>query len=146
MNIDTAVLDQEIERLQALKKVLSDPASLAYLRKAIVGSGVAVPPADAIPSPAPNVTMHEVSPQLPEGGESQIGLVRKCIAQLPESDFFTVSSLGELLRANGLHIKNLAISRILQRLANKYQEIELVAKGEGSSPNAYRATDKLKKF
>ncbi|MBM3785516.1 MAG: hypothetical protein FJW30_14215 [Acidobacteria bacterium] len=130
MAIDVASLDEQIQRLQDIRRIVTDPKSVAMLQE-FLGAPQGSPVVD-----------EEDDEATPNGQPSQISLIRRCIHA--RSGAFTVTDIGDDMRAQGATIKNIAIGRALQRLASKYKEIELVKKGEGSSPNVYKATDKLK--
>jgi hypothetical protein len=141
MAIDTSKIDEvmrqtqqqhelKMKRFADLKVMLSDPDAVELMKTMLGSNGATAnhePPSGEL---------------VPEAG-TQIGVIRKAIAQ--QAGSFTVSSLGNKLRAEGMDIDNIAVGRVLQRLNKKYHEIELVAASSGGNvPNSYTKTDRLR--
>lgn len=155
MAIDTRQIDEAIrleqeeherrmERLAVVKSIASDPEALEILRKLMSQNGTANGVSPAAPTPSQYTLAPSTHPEAStdERG-AQIAAIRKMIAA--QTGQFTVSSLGDALRAQGMDIDNIAVGRALQRLWRKYKEIDLVTEGGGGNvPNAYIKTDRLK--
>lgn len=136
MPIDLKKLDDQIQKLQGIRKIASDPESLALLEQFIldgrIGGG------REAPKPATHLSVLDELSDAGKGGTApqqrgeQIGTIRRIVASGPEN--FDVSDVGEKIRASGIKISNVAVGKVLKRL-EKRGEIKIVQRGK---PNIYR--------
>jgi hypothetical protein len=134
--INLGELDDQIQRLQKIRELMSDPHAVALMRELLAGNGClpAIAGASAL-APAQQSGKGRARHRLKRGG--QIRAIRKAILGFGDKDLFTVASLGDALRGAGLNISNIAVGKVLRRMQGR-GEIEVVEQGKGSAPNIYQ--------
>jgi hypothetical protein len=127
--MNLSILDEEIQRLQEIRRVMSDPKSAALVKQLFAQQ------------PNGNTERSDGSSKVDTRDDdsdteltTQIGVIRHAASVATGS--FTTSLIGDVVRGAGLDIDNVAVGKVLQRLL-KREEIRLVRKGKGNKPNRY---------
>jgi hypothetical protein len=126
MTLDLSKIDAEIERLENIRRVMSDPRSAQLIEEMLAGRNGRVEP----------LKFDAKKP-------SQSAIVRRCLTSL--TGRFTVNTVGEAIRAAGPRIENVAIGRVLIRMAEN-EELVVVQKGSGTQPNVYEKTETFREM
>jgi len=145
MAIDFSALRKQRDMIDKILSLASDPEASSLLEKLVIEkktekSEITLRPA-VVPRGAPRRAPRKAKGRNSQRG-AQISAVRMAVAA--RSGQFTVGEIGADLRARGFDIKNLAVSRVLQRLAEKTHELHVAARGEGSNPNRYEKTEQFR--
>jgi len=127
----------EVQRLEDVRRILSDPRSAALVEEAIRDGD------DSYRDRPLTRELEEVQAGTDGqanlelvGGASQASIVRNIVSQ--QSGRFTVGSIGDQVRAVGIDMTNIAVGRVLQRMHKKHGTIRIARRGGGgSSPNWY---------
>lgn len=135
--MDLSSIDKEIERLQSIKSLLSDPRSAAMVKE-FLSQNALVLDGHAEAVPARTAKRKKVS----KDRGTQARMIRRAVAEQAEA--FDVGVIGNAVRERGLEVNNTQVGRALQRMLKKLGTIKLVQPGVGSAPNRYEKTEKFK--
>jgi len=141
MAIDFSALRKQKEMIDQILQLASDPEAASLLEKLIVGKGdaPAQPKPLVMPQREPRVARRKAQSVRSGQRGAQIAAVRKAIAA--RSGGFFVGDIGDDLRAAGIDIDNVAVSRVLQRLADQTKELFVAVRGVGKHPHRYEKTE-----
>ncbi len=137
MGFDVSRIDEQIKKLQEIRRMISDPETAALLEHLMKapgaapngsGHGVALPAPERPPA----------APKVRRGGRgTQTQAIRSAVSHMPQP--FTVRMVADRVRAEGMRIENNVVGKILQRLLNRRQ-IRVVGKEPGfGGPNVYES-------
>jgi len=144
MPIDLTALEKQRAMLDDIIRLASDPEAARLLEQVVV-SGKSTkepqqtPAASETKAPLLFPSDRAASNDIERG--SQVAAVRKAIT-LRNGDF-TVDDVGSDLRARGMDIDNIAVGKVLRRLATK-GELRVTQQGAGSNPNRYEKTERFR--
>ena len=139
MGFDLKEIEDQIQRLQDIKRLLSDPESAALLEKLLLakGNGASGNNKTAIPERETPF----VGQRAKEVERSNVDAVRAMISTM--SGQFAASEVAEKLRRDGVAIENVQASKALRQLAGTGEVTPHPGPG-APIPTKYSKTDKLK--
>ncbi|MBL8215764.1 MAG: hypothetical protein JNK87_33890 [Bryobacterales bacterium] len=132
MLIDVSAIDAEIERLQKIRALAIDPEMQRLFEKFVKAE--ATPPSPSVPAAVSDED---------EGGKLQRGALKRAVTEraLQKFEWFTGYELKNEMQADGFPFTaarpEITVLEVLRTMGNDGQ-LE-VQKGEGNSPNRYRA-------
>ena len=128
MAIDLRKLDDQIRRLQELKRIALDPEMLTLLEGLVTNNGDV------------SASITRQAPQTPIGGKNVLlQATSRAIAALPQNRFTSVYLVDQMIKSGfqfAAGNPKVAINGVLKRLAAK-QEIRIVTLGRGRRATEY---------
>jgi predicted GTPase len=139
MPIDLKALEKQRAMIDDIIRIASDPEAAKLLEQVFTSQKKEAKPRIS-ESPRKEPTLFPTVVSEGERG-AQIASVRKVISQRDTP--FTVGEIGSDLRSAGIDIDNVAVGKVLRRLADK-GEFRIARVGVGSNPNLYEKTEKFR--
>jgi hypothetical protein len=135
MPINLRKIDEAIQRLQDIKRIMSDPKSAALVEELLGNaSSRRSEMAQRVDDLRFDLTAQPAA--VTKRAPSQARAIRELISQI--NGAFDVDMIGKMMRSSAHNIDNIAVGKVLQRLF-KQGKIRLVERGVGSAPNRYMA-------